>query len=226
MKQLPYLFFSLMLLTLSCSKEDPINTKPIDTTVVNFSNLQVGQKSFYQFYTTKCDSLEQEFSYSGDTLVIEVIEREANLAIREYFTENSPRYINGINTEAVEYIVKPSKDDLILPQRENSNLFFFYGNDTLRLRPDQLVNLEQNDCKLHLSDNPFTGNDVGTVESFTIGDITQRNKIAASCVPFFDLDAYLIYDENQLSMSHVIYEEYFWDELISTRIEGWVLIDN
>jgi len=225
MKQLSLLFFSLMLLTLSCSKEDPINPKPIDETAINFSNLQAGQKSFYQFYTTKCDSLEEEFTYSGDTLVVEVVEGETNLAIREYFTENSPRYLSGANTETIEYIVKTGKDKILLPQRDNSFLFFFYANDTLRLQPEQQVNLVQQDCKLHLSDNPFVGNDIGRVESFTIGDIIQRNKIVASCEPFFDLDAYLIYDENQLFMSHVIYEEYFWDELIDTRVEGWVLVN-
>lgn len=225
MKQLSLLFFSLILLTWSCSKDDTVNPKPISANAVNFSNLQAGQQSFYKMYTTKCDSLDEEFAFTGDTLVLEVVEGEASLQLREYFTEKSPRYLSGANTETIEYPVKSEGTNAILPQRENSFLFFFYANDTLRLQPEQRVDLVQQDCKLHLEGNPFIGNDIGNVATFTIGDITVRDKISASCEPFFDLDAYLIYDENQLSMSHVIHEEYFWDDLISTRIQGWVLIE-
>lgn len=225
MKQLSLLFFSLILLTWSCSKDDTVNPKPLDANAVNFSNLQAGQQSFYKMYTTKCDSLDEEFAFTGDTLVLEVVEGEASLQLREYFTEKSPRYLSGANTETIEYPVKSEGTNAILPQRENSFLFFFYANDTLRLQPEQRVDLVQQDCKLHLEGNPFIGNDIGNVATFTIGDITVRDKISASCEPFFDLDAYLIYDENQLSMSHVIHEEYFWDDLISTRIQGWVLIE-
>lgn len=225
MKQLSLLLFSLILLTLSCSKEEEIKPKTIPANAINFANLQAGQQSFYQMYTTKCDSLDEEFSFTGDTLVLEVIEGEASLQMREYFTENSPHYLSGANTETVEYPVKSDGTNAILPQRDNSLLFFFYANDTLRLQPEQRVDLVQQDCKLHLAGEPFIGNDIGNIDNFTIGDITLRDKISASCEPFFDLDAYLIYDANQLSMSHVVYEEYFWDVLIATRIEGWILIE-
>ena len=226
MKQLSFLLFAtLLFLVFSCSKQDKITPALLPDNAVNLSNLQAGQKSFYQRYTTKCDSLESEFTFTRDTLVLEVAEGDGHWIFKEYYTEYSPRYLNGDYITTVEYKVIEDNDMLLLPQREESALFFFYANDTIQLRPDQRADLLQQDCQLLISDNPFKGNDIGHVDNFNIGPISQKDKTVVSCVPFFDLDAYLFYDEYQLTMSHAIYITYFWDEIIGTSIEGWVLIE-
>ena len=105
-----------------------------------------------------------------------------------------------------------------IPERFNSALFFFYGNDTVTLAPQDRVNLVQNDCRLMLGNNNFIGNEFGLVNDFQVGNINIQDKTAVSCIPvIFDLDAYLMYDQNQLYLSQSV----DFDGVTN----GWVLLE-
>lgn len=231
MKKLSIFFFGILFLALSCSKENNIHPDP-DTgpvpfpeTRLNLSDLQVGQKSYYQKYTSKCDSMEQEFEFTGDTLIVEVIEIDGQLYLKEQPTPHSTMYLDGTLTKPVQYPVHKERENiLVLPKRQESALFFFYGSDSLIVKPSQRVNLVQNDCKMYQLGNPFIGNDIGKINRFQIGEVLCENKTAVSCVPITDLDAYLIYDENELHASHAVYVTSFWDDVLGSRIIGWTLL--
>jgi len=117
------------------------------------------------------------------------------------------------------YLTFFKNDYLLLPDRFNSNFFWFYGNDTLHLQPAQTVGLVQNECGLVLEDEPFIGNDIGTLSSFKVDEVELKNKIAVSCVPgFFEVDAYLIYHDKSLQASHVIQS--------GEIVRGWMQLGN
>lgn len=214
-----FLILSLVFI-LSCSSkdEDPILPEPENQ--VNFSDLREGQETTYIRYTTKCDSLETLFEYTGDTLNLEVIKRNDSLFFREMVTQSSPLYTSGAFVEPVEYPVTAFEDRINIPIRFASALFFFYENDDIYLKPQHDVDLVQEDCRLMQDSAPFIGNDIGALEVFEIGDIKVNNKTSISCEPLSDLDAYLIYDQNELIVSHVIILEGLlgWTE---ERVMGW-----
>lgn len=223
-----YLILSLALITLACTKE-PIEssrviTEPVLEGNVNLAAPAVGQKSLFLRYYTQCEDLDGLFEYTGDTLQVEVIEESGQMLIRETFTEFSTSMLNGGIVEPLSYPISCDGKKVLIPEREQSHLFFFYGNDTIRLETNMDVDLAQRDCKLFDSNDVFIGDDIGYLETFQLGSMEQKSKIAVSCVPVITLDAYLIYDKQQLHVSHVIYTSNFMGN-ISQSIQGWELIN-
>ncbi len=216
-----FLLLSLFLITACNKDEDPQPSTPDNT--INFSDLREGQSTTYIRYTTKCDSLDQLFEYSGDTLILEVIKRNDSLFFVESVTPESPLYLSGAFVNPVEYPVFAYSDRINIPNRFASALFFFYENDDLFVNPQHDVNLIQSDCRLLQDNEPFIGNDIGYVDHFEVGDVKIEEKTAVSCEPLNDLDAYLIYDEKELIVSHVI----LFEGLIgptTERVSGWKVL--
>lgn len=223
---------SLTLLVFTCSKETTPDPNPNPTPnlpkegEINLSDLKEGQKSRYKKYISTCSDIDGNFEFTGDILVVEVISENGQLLLKEYLTEDSPMFIDGSFKETYTYPVEGGGERLLIPDRLNSALFYFYGNDTIQLNPSQKVNLKQEGCSLMLNDNLFNGNDIGFVPSFEIGGVKQKEKIAVSCVPTIQLDAYLFYDQYQLYMSHTA--TLVWDldgTQSSDQITGWILED-
>ncbi|NJN78915.1 MAG: hypothetical protein HC803_11810 [Saprospiraceae bacterium] len=76
----------------------------------------------------------------------------------------------------------------------------------------------QNNCRIDFNGSTFIGNEIGLVDKFTIGGFEQTEKTVVSCVPMMiDLDAYLIYNNEQLYMSHTV-------DKFSNQVWGWNLI--
>lgn len=208
----------LAALITSCSKEETSKIKNVD-----LSSLEEGQKSYYYRYTTSCDNMEDDFEFTGDTLILEVVKVEEELYMKEYVTPNSPLYLDGSWTEEISYSVKNAGSGLIMPDHWNSALFFFYSNDTLRLGMNHDVNLIQDGCKMLLEDEPFIGNDIGNISHFKVGPVQYNDLTAVSCEPLENLDAYLIHDENRLYGSHVILFD--WGNVGKEVVSGWKLDD-
>ena len=219
------LLIGILAFTFSCStkKEDPFLPEPDN--LVNFSDLREGQQTTYIRYTTKCDSLEDLFQYTGDTLILEVVSRNDSLFFKETVTVYSPLYLNGQFTEPVEYPVTLLEDKIYIPERFSSALFFFYENDYIYLKPQHDVDLVQEGCRLMQEGQPFIGNDIGALTSFEIGNIKVNDKTSISCEPLEDLDAYLIYDNEHLEVSHVIILEGFLGS-VEERVLGWKMLHN
>jgi len=202
----------LMLLT-ACRKNDD----PEISTQVNFSNLKVGQKSLYRAYRADCNDMNGTFEWAGSTLVLEVKGSGSDLVLRESFIK-SP---DVIPPPPVEYPVSNIDEGVLLPERSASQLFYFYANDTLRLNPSHDITLQQDECFLTSESGVFVGNDIGYVPSFEVGDVKVAEKTAVSCEPLIELDGYLIYDDENLQISHVV------DLLgFESTIHGWYLIEN
>ncbi|MEM8908104.1 MAG: hypothetical protein AAGD05_09690 [Bacteroidota bacterium] len=231
MKNSVLLSLILVFLLSACSKEEEVIVVPPAEPVfpehlLNLSELKAGQRSVYVKYETKCENQLQNFTYTGDTLIIEVIEKDGQLAFQESYSPGSPIYqSNPYYQDPKIYPVEQQGELIFLRDRANSDLFFFYGNDTLQVNPAHDVALEQYGCLLLQENTPFIGNDIAQLGRFQVGDIVQTNKTAVSCVPIIDLDAYLIYDQNQLYQSHTINIVEFNGEILEDWISGWVLLE-
>ena len=234
MKIRHFLWICVAILTVACNKEeDPINNPPIDypldppisETLLNLSDLKVGQQSMFVKYISSCDSLEEKFEYTGDTLIVEVVEEGGALFLKEYYTKNSPMYIDTfISNDPILYPVEGIEDNVLITERAYSSLFYFYGNDTIRLNRQYDVDLVQQGCKLMIESSPFIGDEIGVVNDFQFGDIEVNNKTVVSCVPMIDIDAYLIYNDEQLFLSHTVTIVEFMG-FIEEFIAGWELIE-
>lgn len=223
------LLFIVFLLGLNaCSKKELpiIDPNPIDEKLINLSNLKDGQKSIYIKYETTCENRQTDFVYTGDTLIVEVVETDSGMVLQESYTIHSPLYSLHDDNQNPKIIPVESKDKmLLLPERWTSNLFYFYGNDTLQVDPTHSTIIKQDGCYLMQEENPFIGNDIAWLDRLEVGDIVQENKTAVSCVPFFELDAYLIYDKHQLYQSHAISFVTLNGEVLEDLTSGWILLE-
>jgi len=87
----------------SCTKkDDPIidpifdEPNPIPENAINLSDLKAGQQSFFVKYISTCDSLEEKFEYTRDTLIVEVVEQGGMLLLKEHYTKHSPMYLDTL----------------------------------------------------------------------------------------------------------------------------------
>ena len=228
---LPILLFSIF----SCTKKEEIPSSsdtPIDQfnpRLVNFSNLKPEQKTIFERYITHCDSIDERFNFTGDKLTLEVIDKDGELFLKETLTEDSPLFTEGQIIEPIEYPIFQKGDYILLPERTESLLFYFYGNDTLTLAPDQnsLVDLRQSDCRLMIGEESFIGIEIGNAPTFEIGEVIVQDKTAVSCVPLAGVDAYLFYDKNELHLSHAIQRAEFpgGNRGFYGDISGWRKVD-
>ncbi len=219
-----YTVIGLLFLGLSNCVKGDIKPPILSAPEVSLKDLKVGQQSAFVRYKTSCADLNGSFSYTGDTLILEVIEENGSLFFKESLTAESPMFLNGDFQEPIIYPVSSDGLVLSLPERDASALFFFYANDVVQLFPKDQVTLSQDACKLFLDSDPFIGNDIGKFDKFHVGPLTFNDKTAISCEPFFNLDAYLIYDADRLYMSHVITIEDFNGQVFDDVVLGWVKI--
>lgn len=215
-----YLAILFLGICVACSPE-PIEeiVEETPSNQVQFSNLKVGQKSQYLRFEFDCVQTDTAFKWTGDTLNLEVVAKEGTLYFQETFTPNSAN-IENLGTEPILYPVEEEIGKLRIPERSQSQLFFFYGNDVIDLnymlysRPE----LKQNGCRLLMNETPFIGNDIAKVERFDVGGIHIKDKTVVSCVPvILGIDAYLMYDINQLYLSYTYNHSGFMED-------EWILV--
>ncbi|MBX2873770.1 MAG: hypothetical protein KTR30_16765 [Saprospiraceae bacterium] len=227
MKNYGYYLIGICLLAISCEKST-VEPAPFKDGAVHFKDLKAGQQSRFIRYTLNCNDFEQSFQWTGDTLVLKVIEEGKELYFQESLTPQSPIYLQGGDVNPVTYLIERQLDQLYLPQREDSRLFYFYGSDFLILKkePSILLNrLEQDNCYMNLKGEAFIGDEIGIIDRFELGDFKIEDKMAVSCIPIYlGIDAYLGYDLDQLYMSHVIHKSEFNDQQMDS-VEGWFLLE-
>ncbi|MEJ2004517.1 MAG: hypothetical protein P8X57_06035 [Cyclobacteriaceae bacterium] len=197
---------------IGCEESYEPDIRQIHPDNINLLEPRKDQRSYFLRYEGDCDSYSN-VRYTGDTLLLEVIERNGALFMREKFTKGSPLYKQ--NASGIVYPVTVRENYLLLPDRVSSALFFFYGSDTLRTNPGNPVQLSQLGCRIRFNDELFTGNEIGRISDFHIGQVRRKDLTAVSCVPMIlDVDAYLMYDE-YLHLSHTVSN--------SDNISGWFL---
>lgn len=209
-------------LALSCNSDDKDSNSPpshpAPKNTIELNNIQEGQINRYLRYTADCSDPEGSFTYTGDTLEVRTIMTIEGMAFFEEFTEGST---NMVGVEPSETRVISHDGYILIPERQFSYLFFFYGNDTIHLTKPEDLNLNQGTCFLEYENGEaFIGEEIGFLSTFDYQDIRYQNNRIVSCVPpFMSLDAYLIYDESQLKMSHTLR-----DTGASFSIEGYALL--
>lgn len=199
---------------------DPIDPPKAPIAPANSISLRTpveGQMNQYVRYEMACENAGQASGWTGDTLIVKVVSENGQFFLEESMTPGSSIFQQGGFQELIQYPITPEGEYVLIPERNLSALFFFYGNDTLHLDPEHDVELKQSDCGLNIAETPFIGNEIGFVPEFKLGELLQQDKTVVSCVPMvLDLDAYLFYEESHLFMSHTI--------ISNGNIIGWQML--
>ena len=215
-----FLLCLLIPVLFSCSDNEPSATifPVVGENSVDLSNPLEGQTSRYVRYTTECSNILEDVVFTGDTIQLSVELSPAGIMFRETFSPNSPMLINSQLPQETSYKYELRNGYSLIRERANSQLFFFYGNDTLFLNREDKMFLRQENCQFVLEpDQIFIGDEIGHFDDFTVGQIKVSDKDAVSCIPeFLNMEAYLIYDNQHLSMSHT---------MTFGEIFGWIQIE-
>lgn len=194
-KILPFVFFLLTLLA-SCEKDNistPVEPEPIiNPERVNFQAPVVGQFNTYEVYSYEC----------GEGSSVDPWELKLTITNVD---ENSIEFTESDNNGTPQVFTAQRGNNVLLispEDRQQSRLFFFYGSDSLRLRPQPIVELTYRDCVFYTGGGKFTGDFVAKMPVFELAGKTFRNQRVVSCVPMIlNLDGYLFYDQYGLSAS-------------------------
>ena len=205
------LIFSFLSLSFAaCTTDDSAGA----TDTLDLNALRVGQKSTLLMYESSCDQFPKDVNFTGDSLLWKVLSKQGNtFLVEESFTWGSP--LNGLGS--VQYSVIDHQDYILIPDRFSSNLFFFYGNDTIYKKPTPTLILEQAACKFVDSANDiFTGDAIARVLQAEIGERHLSNQLLVSCVPVkLNLNGYILYSEGKIASIH----SYATD---SGTVRGWM----
>ena len=222
----PYSTFLFSLVLLTACELQPELPGPVDqihADWVNFSDPQDGQKTLYLSYESTCEDLDGDFRFSGDTLVVEVMKTERATVLMEYFTTGSPSF--DLQPDTVFHEIFSHGNFVLLPERDKSSVFWFYGNDTLRLNPDRHEKIKQERCHLEVDGRNFLETEIGHLKNFDMGPIHIEDKSVVSCIPMIIAsNGYLFHDANHLYMSHTSNESEF-NGRISSGVFGWVALE-
>ncbi|HUR32061.1 MAG TPA: hypothetical protein VMZ69_11570 [Saprospiraceae bacterium] len=198
---------ALAFFLIACDKDPVVVPNPNQ---INFQAPVIGQENYYLKFSGVCGQLLP----TGDTLILRVKDfNGSDIEFEEALTEGSPSYY-GIT---FAYPGKWSEEILdIKPEyRQSSALFFFYGSDSLRLKQSASDVMHQNDCIVWNGQSDFTGDAIGTVPTFKVAHLEYQSKKIVSCVPtILNLDAYLLYDKNNIYSS------------FTSSIGGWEPIED
>jgi hypothetical protein len=212
---------AISLIFASCESDDD-QAPPSDLNPKNelrLNDLKVGQSNRFLAFKDFCFPTDF-FEYTGDTLLVEVVSMGSGIGIRESFTPGST---NHSESQPVTYAVVKRDGYLLLPERQTSQLFYFFGNDTLPVAKSHSVSLQQGECYIEYQNNePFIGEEVGLISPFELGDRQYFDKRVVSCVPpFMNMDGYLVYDSKQLFVSMTILPG-----LDMLPVDGFIMIPN
>lgn len=215
------LFFLLMMVMMACSTEETIIDEPtIDDPIIeevglNFGNLELGDITQFVLFQSDCEDMNETLQFTGDTLTWEVTQLDNGEAVlTETFTASSPL----AKIEPFDNSIGYTSDYILMPNRWQSNLFFFYGKDTLRVDPAPTVELTQQGCNFMLGDNLFTGDEIALINEAKVGTYTYSDMTVVSCVPGSVLDGYIVYKEGAISAI-------FSREFLSGTVRGWIAIE-
>ncbi|MEO0734832.1 MAG: hypothetical protein AAFZ52_18490 [Bacteroidota bacterium] len=187
------LLFGLLVLT-AC---EPDNATPRDEGPqlseqrVNFLDPVVGQFNTFEVLSYECGT-ELPTETSDLTLTVEAV-TPTEITFAETRSDQ-PDYEYSYTAERVpgNLLISPE-------ERQGSNLFYFYGSDSIRLTAEPSAVLQYRDCVFYDQDVKFTGDYVAMIPSFTLGETTYPQLKTVSCVPIIlDIDGYLLYTSESL----------------------------
>ena len=149
MRLLIFILSLTLFLFSSCrDKEENRPSFTIDNPM-NFESLQVGQKMAFVNYKSTCSEIKSDVDFGGDTVILEEVTNIDNreFVISEYYTRHSESVVD-IQPSPIEYSIHWEESFIRIPERFNSQIFWFYANDTIRLQPENTIELSQVGCQL------------------------------------------------------------------------------
>ncbi len=214
-------FFTFLLLIVSSCQDDDNATptpQPEPPGPINLMSLQKGQHATYVRLDGICGFADL-YEYTRDTLNVHITGEDGDLTFEETFTKGSPLY--ELNPDTVSYPVIIEDGFILLPERSQSTLFFFYGNDTIFTSPNHDVELIQEGCRQMIDGQVFGGDFIGHLPSFEMHDIFLQDQTVVSCVPLIiDLEAFLCYNDGQINLSYTLDSGF-----PGITFRGWKLLD-
>ena len=211
-----YLLFAFAFLALAACKNDAEPVVPVKETL-NFGKLKLGDRLDFVRFTTTCDDFNGNFELTGDTLAWTVdLMSTDSILFKEEFTPGSPlaATFDPVKVKAIS----ANENHVIIPNRWNSNLFFFYGNDTLRVNPSPTITLGQQDCQLMLGADIFRGDEIAFIDKVKIHDYEFKDMTVVSCVPGSVGEAYIIFNDGAI-------KTIFSKDFFSDNVGGWIALD-
>jgi len=109
------LLASFAIIFSNCKKEK-LELREEFKSTMDFSNLEIGQKSYYTSYTTTCDNYDGNLEWSADTLVMEVVNFTDDIyTFKESYTAGSKSFQGQVLPTPIEISVIFENDYLLLP---------------------------------------------------------------------------------------------------------------
>ena len=171
----------------------------------------------FLMFTSDCSDFDGAFQLTGDTLSWSVdMVTPDSILLKEEFTPGSP--LAELSEASMVKVTEANADHILIPERWNSNLFFFYGNDTLRVNPTHTVTLEQEDCSFKLGEDIFRGDEIAFIDQLDIQDYKLKDMTVVSCVPGGVADAYIIYQNGNIK---AIFSQSFF----SSEVRGFIAME-
>lgn len=190
------LLMAVALIGFACDSEESFTPTeapdPVSLTV-DFQRPVVGQRNIYDSFQFVCGQLEDARN-TEITLTV--------TAVSESLLELTETYADSTLVPVILHAVRvPGNLIISADERARSSLLYFYGSDSLRLDAASVATLDYRDCVFYDADTIFTGDYIASVPEFTFNELSFSDLKVASCVPFVDLDGYLLYTERNLVAS-------------------------
>ncbi|MEL6254339.1 MAG: hypothetical protein AAFR87_20190 [Bacteroidota bacterium] len=191
-----FLFFIGGMLLSSCINYSDSYTLSPQRKRVDLLNPLPGQISRYEMFRA-CGS---GFGLTGDTLILEVEEKEGVIYFKERFSQTSPIRSFEFGRAFKEYPVYSENKRLKFASREDSFLFWFYQSDYLDLAPAQPIPIEIQECSFDFPTQFYEKQQIGSVEQFRIGFYLLLDNLIAVGGPQ-ERSSFLLYSQRELTMS-------------------------
>ncbi|TXF91774.1 hypothetical protein FUA23_00895 [Neolewinella aurantiaca] len=203
----PALLFFLVLL--SCEKDQPIVPSEPERNPdrLDFQAPVVGQSNTFEIRSYECG---EEIPTTGGDLELSITAvTDEEIQFTESTGNGTPFVFSARRAEGA-LVISPE-------DRQQSQLFYFYGSDTLRLSAPPVVEVTYQDCVFYNDGEKFTGDYVASLPYLELDGKTFTDQKVVSCVPVvLSLDGYLFYDEHGLSASITVTEGGFGELTTST----------
>ncbi|MDW3647603.1 MAG: hypothetical protein R8P61_11095 [Bacteroidia bacterium] len=166
---------------------------------VDLLNPKPGQVSRYEMFMA-CTS---SYKSTGDTLLLEVIEKNGALYYQESFTQASPIKSLAWGNEVKSYPIRLEGSQLHFPPEVNSFLWWFLDREFLDLVPKNPISMEIRECSFHFPGHLFEDKKIGFVPEFRLASYVLLDQWICPGNPNLT-NSFFLYTQGELQISFFI----------------------
>ena len=163
---------------------------------VDLRDPQPGQISYYEMFRA-CGSSHES---TGDTLKLEVIERDGFLYFQEGFTKASPIRSLEWAKEIRTYAINSDGKQFNFPSKSSSFLFWFYEPEHLNLNPAKPTPLIIEECSFDFPETFYEERFIGLVPEFRMASYILLDQWFSPASLSYR-NSFLLYTSDELHMS-------------------------